>query len=126
MQIIKDLLDYVNNDKSTVPASKICDRLDQSELRVIVFNILGWLKFQKRWHKDRPLELKSEFAWCRNLRALLDDNEPMRSLFEISENQLDFRSEIDEATRESIRSIVDAGYNPKIRTSPARAAICTK
>jgi hypothetical protein len=115
VQTIRELLDFVNAGRTNGIVSDMLKTVSETELRVIAFNLLGWLKFQARWRNCRPLELNTAYSWCKNLQLLLDNSETIGQVFTISEDRVDFRSEIDEETRNMMRAAVDRGYGPTIR-----------
>jgi hypothetical protein len=116
IEIIRDILDYVNTQRVSISLTKIEEYLGQEKLRVISIKILSWLRNQNRMLKKRPLRLNMQYPWCVNLSSWLEQDEVLAKVFTISDNTCDFSDEVSETEKKAIRIMVDEGYRPKLMT----------
>ena len=114
MQIIRDLADYVESGRVSPSLADADSAIGEQQLTVVAISILEWLACQKRWRTTRPLRLSRETAWCSSLTRCLEDTSALGRVFCVSEGAMDFRPEIDESTRDAIRTLADAGYQPPL------------
>lgn len=112
--IIRELLQYVENDQTGALLQSIALELGKSDLRVVAIKLLGWIKVQARQNKPQPLELSRAFPWCERLRNVVQKSEHFSELFNIEGNILDFRAEVSQKERAQILELVNEQFNPPL------------
>jgi hypothetical protein len=115
-QIIKDIINFVNENKTPKSFFNIEEKLGKLELRLISIKLLGWIKSQHRCLKKQPLKLEKKYPWSFDLIRWLDEDKELSTLFVISEGKLDFSNKVTENERETIRAFVNSEYNPPLFT----------
>ncbi len=116
MQVIRDLLAYVNDGRVGESLAATQESIGPTGLRVVAIKVLSWLKSQNRLPTKRPLKINMEYPWCANLATLLATNTDIAVIFVLCEDAFDFRAEIAEGTRREILACVDAHYQPPLIT----------
>lgn len=112
---IKEALEFMRSGTATEIVADAIDRVGEKNVRVILAELFGWMKRQQRFNHEKPLELRSEFAWCQNLATFLESKLAMHELFEINGNQLDYQIDLDKDSRADMRELVTQGYRPTLR-----------
>ena len=113
-QIIKDIIDFVNENKTPNSFFNIEEKLGKLDLRLISIKLLGWLKSQHRCLKKRPLKLEKKYPWSNDLIRWVEEYKELSTLFVVSEGKLDFSGEVPEIERGKIRAFVNSEYNPPL------------
>ena len=114
MQIINDMLVFINKNKIPESLVKIEKTIGRNELRVVSIKILSWLKAQNRTSNKILLSMKNEYDWCKNLKRWLTDDKFLANIFYIHNNKCDFLPTVNEDIRAEIRKKVDQNYNPPL------------
>lgn len=95
--------------------------ISNEDLNVISIEILSWLKLEYKrtlWVKEgrhislKPLHLTSTYSWCNSLTELMGSDNIFSQVFEITDRNLDFKSEIEEKYMITARRIAFEKYNP--------------
>ena len=95
--------------------------ISNEDLNVISIEILSWLKLEYKrtlWAKEgrrislKPLHLISTYSWCNSLTELMGSDNIFSQLFEITDRNLDFKSEIEVEYKITARRIAFEKYNP--------------
>lgn len=95
--------------------------ISNEDLNVISIEILSWLKLEYKrtlWAKEgrrislKPLRLISTYSWCNSLTELMGSDNIFSQVFEITDRNLDFKSEIEEEYMMTARRIAFEKYNP--------------
>lgn len=95
--------------------------INNEDLNVISIEILAWLKLEYKrtlWAKEgrhislKPLHLTSTYSWCNSLTKLMGSDNIFSQVFEITDRNLDFKSEIEEEYMMTARRIAFEKYNP--------------
>lgn len=103
------LLEYYEKG---LPNSLFCclQELSPQDIRVIVIEILGWLKLERKrelWIKEgkktklKPLILNYNYMWCQKLREIVDKYTLFNQYFYIVDNRFDFSPNIAEEDRQN-------------------------
>lgn len=95
--------------------------ISNEDLNVISIEILSWLKLEYKrtlWAKEgrhislKPLHLTSTHSWCNSLTELMGSDNIFSQVFEITDRNLDFKSEIEVEYKITARKIAFEKYNP--------------
>ena len=113
---IIELLEYVQNQRLSDGLAWLHQKFGPQRLRGMAINVLDWLKSQNRLRTKLPLELNRAYPWCADLAAFLAEDKDLSLVFDIENSQFDFREDVAEELRSTIRAKVDLGYNPPLRT----------
>ena len=116
------LLQFMSNGVVADDLTEAVAAVGEKNTRVILTEILSWIKRQHRFKHEKPLELRSDFTWCQQLSSFVELVPRMSELFEIDENQLRFRNTIQGELRTAIREQVFEGYQPVLRPLVASMA----
>lgn len=114
MSIEEKLIIY---DKTGNRKLIICEdnQIENDKLSAIVRNIIDWLELEYKrtlWMKEgrktclKPMELRMQYPWCRELVELVDKEPLFKEYFFIQGNKLDFCKSISEEDKEKIREYV--------------------
>lgn len=124
MDLIDIILEYYEKGTSEIVLN--CEQeLTQKEMRVVIIEILSWLKLEHKremWIKEgkktkiKPLLLNNNDTWCENLRELVAKEVLFKEYFCINDNKLDFSPNINEENRVIARKKVFENYNPQKRS----------
>lgn len=124
MDLIDIILEYYEKGTSEIVLN--CEQeLTQKEMRVVIIEILSWLKLEHKremWIKKgkktkiKPLLLNNNDTWCENLRELVAKEVLFKEYFCINDNKLDFSPNINEENRVIARKKVFENYNPQKRS----------
>lgn len=100
-------------------------RVFPKDIRVIVIEVLGWLKLEHKrelWIKEgkkarlKPLILNYNYTWCKNLRKIVDEEVMFNQYFCIVNDKFDFSPNITEEKRKKVREKAYDFYNPQKRS----------
>lgn len=116
MEVIHDLLDYVNEGTLCESLQSGADTIGSHRLRVVAIKVLGWLKSQHRMATKCALALNRSHTWCENLEVWMQLGSPLSECFEIGEDGFDFRAEVTQDERDDIRAMVDTHHQPRLMT----------
>jgi hypothetical protein len=116
MESVHDLLDYIETGRSANWLAEIEQRIGCERLRVVVIKVLCWLKSQIRLRAKRGLDVNTAYPWCADLLGWLAPDVHLASIFTVSERIFNFREDVSEAVRNSIRDQVDKGHKPPLIT----------
>lgn len=95
--------------------------ISNEDLNVISIEILSWLKLEYKrtlWKKEgrhislKPLRLTSTYSWCNSLTELMGSDNIFSQVFEITDRNLDFKSELEEEYMMTARRTAFEKYNP--------------
>jgi hypothetical protein len=114
--IVSDLVEFVKKGRVSGALVQIEAEIGTAALRVVAIKFLGWLKSRARGAKERPLEMRNDFHWCLNLKAVLSVSAELSSAFMISCNTFDFAPSVSQSDRRKIEKFVDENYKPRIMT----------
>lgn len=115
-ECIRDLLQFFNSRTVPVSLSNAVDELGMPNVRSIAIEIFSWLKRQRRFGHEKPLELKAQFTSSREMPRFLELFSPMNQLFMIQGDSLTFRKEVSLDDRTKLRELVASEYAPVLRT----------
>jgi hypothetical protein len=118
--VIIELLDFEDDGEISSALVKVFEVLERKNIRVISMNIFDWLKRQKRFGHEKPMELKQHYTWCKEFPLMLEHWPAMNELFVIEGRQLNFRESVSADEREQIRQIVFERYQPVLMTKKIR------
>jgi hypothetical protein len=118
--VIIELLDFEDDGEISSALVKVFEVLERKNVRVISMNIFDWLKRQKRFGHEKPMELKQQYTWCKEFPLMLEHWPAMNELFVIEGRQLNFRESVSADEREQIRQIVFERYQPVLMTKKTR------
>jgi hypothetical protein len=113
---ISELLDYFNSEEPNPALATVVETLGQKNVRVIATELFSWLKRQKRFEHEKPLELKQQYAWCQELPLMLEQWPALGELFMVSAGRCDFRESVSIDQRHQIRTEAAERYQPVLRT----------
>lgn len=116
MDIISDIVTYVETNQVSTSLSDAQRSLGTQTLRDIAIEIVAWLKSQHRMKSKRSLALKTKYTWCRDLVKWMESGSPLEKWFAVSDNGFDFRIEVNSNERERIREMMDTQYQPRLMT----------
>jgi hypothetical protein len=111
-----ELLDFDSDRKISSELAKVLETWGQDNIQLISTELFNWLKRQKRFGHQKPMELKQQYTWCKELPIMLEHWPAMNELFVIEGRQLNFRERISADEREQIRQIVFERYQPVLMT----------
>lgn len=95
--------------------------ISNEDLNVISIEILSWLKLEYKrtlWKKEgrhislKPLHLTFTYSWCNSLTELMGSDNIFSQVFEITDRNLDFKSELEEEYMMTARRTAFEKYNP--------------
>jgi hypothetical protein len=118
--LIIELLDFEDDGEISSALVKVFEVLEHKNVRLISMNIFDWLKRQKRFGHEKPMELKQQYTWCKEFPLMLEHWPAMNELFVIEGRQLNFRESVSADEREQIRQIVFERYQPVLMTKRTR------
>jgi hypothetical protein len=118
--VIIELLDFEDDGEISSALVKVFEVLEHKNVRLISMNIFDWLKRQKRFGHEKPMELKQQYTWCKEFPLMLEHWPAMNELFVIEGRQLNFRESVSADEREQIRQIVFERYQPVLMTKKTR------
>ena len=116
MQVVADIIDFVNDGVVRPELALSHELLGHLELRIVSIHLLGWLKSQHRMQTKRPLDIRQGYPWQNNLRKWLQEDTRLAMLFIADECSYDFDADLAEGARSVIRALVNEGYHPPLRT----------
>jgi hypothetical protein len=123
--LIIELLDFDSDRKISSELKKVLEAWGQDNIQLISIELFNWLKRQKRFGHERPMELKQQYTWCKEFPLMLEHWPAMNELFEIKAKQLNFREDVSADEREQIRRIVFERYQPVLMTKKVRKPAMT-
>lgn len=124
IDMVDFLLEYYEKGTLNSSFSYLKDLLPK-DMRVIVINILAWLKLEHKrelWIKEgrktrlKPLILNYNYPRCQNLREIVDKEVLFNQYFCIENDNFDFSPNITEETRKKAREKAYVFYNPVKRS----------
>ena len=92
------------------------------DYNVIAIEILAWLKLEYKrllWQAEgkktklKPLRLNMQYSWCMLLSELMDSKTVFADVFEITDNNLEFKASVSDEYRLSARKSAFENYNPE-------------
>jgi hypothetical protein len=114
-----ELLDFDGDRKISSELAKVLEAWGQDNVQLISIELFNWLKRQKRFGHQKPMELK-QYTWCKEFPLMLEQWPAMNELFVIEGKQLNFRESVSADEREQIRQIVFERYQPVLMTKKTR------
>jgi hypothetical protein len=114
--LIIELLDFESNGKIGSDLAEILEAWGKDNIQLVSIELFNWLKRQKRFEHEKPMELKQRYKWCQELPLMLKYWPAMNELFIIEGRQLDFREGVSANERNQIRQIVFERYQPVLMT----------
>lgn len=123
-ELINDILQYLKGGKidSILINSELIPENQQSFYTMII-DLLSWLKLEykrsqwkreKKYIKQKPLELNMDYTWCKILEKIVLNDERFAEFFKIEDGKFDFRESVSEEIRGQARKMVFENYNPKM------------
>ena len=113
---MKDLLAFVTTRSMEGDFGRFASDVGEQSSYVVAIELLSWLKRQKKFGHEKPLDMNPNYTWCRLLPILLAADTSLSSLFELVDGQLQFKVNIPREERDRIREVADAGYRPELKT----------
>lgn len=113
---IQSIVEYVQNNNTSLLSEKLEQQFGKTALRVMLINLVSWVKRKKTFGSKKPLTLSIEINWQRNLLTLIENNYELQKIFNVREHQLDFNEEMGERAMQDIVDYVAENYNPPLRT----------
>jgi hypothetical protein len=113
---IAELLDYFDGGQPSVALENVLETLERVNVRLILMQLCDWLKRQQRFGNEKPLELRQDHVWCKDLAIMLEHWPAMNELFVIEARHLKFREGVSADQREQLRHIAVERYQPVLRT----------
>ena len=117
--IVKIFIRYLDTQ---IPFTEYVTIKDKSKLNTICFDLLSWLKLEKKrekWITEgkrtclKPMEVKREYG-CRDLLIQLVEKEPLfNELFEFNGKEFYFKDTVPGDVRSQIRADAFSMYNPQ-------------
>ena len=121
MNITEVLIEYrEKQNKDVLGFNEI--ETDNEDLNIIVIEILSWLKLEHKreiWISEakktklKGLNLNKDYSWCKLLMLLVESETILADYFEIQDNEMNFRSDIDLKLRQEARASAYELYNPE-------------
>ena len=117
---IQSLIEYLNSQDESILNMQSSIR-DKSSLNSACIELLSWLKLERKrelWIAEgrkttlKPLELNPKFEWYYSLLDLIDNNDCLKSLFDIYNMQLSFKDSVSEDIKTQLRKDAYELYNP--------------
>ena len=109
---IRELLDVFNGGEPSPALAHLIMTLGHEDVRILSMKLFGWLKSQKRFRHERPLEYRGEYHWCRDLVTAMQEWDDLGELFVMAAEGLVFTMALSAAERDTIRDLVDREYDP--------------
>jgi hypothetical protein len=113
---ISELLDYFNGKEPSPALARAVETLGEKNVRVISIELFSWLKRQQRFRHEKALELKNNYAWCKNVPIMLEKWPALGQLFIVESGRCNFRGIVSTDERDRIRSLATEQYQPVLRT----------
>lgn len=117
---IQSLIEYLNSQDESILNMQSSIR-DKSSLNSACIELLSWLKLERKrelWIAEgrkttlKPLELNPKFEWYYSLLDLIDNNDCLKSIFDIYNMQLSFKDSVSEDIKTQLRKDAYELYNP--------------
>jgi hypothetical protein len=121
---VQNLLDFVNS-RAASPGPEVAGALaaiGKLRLRLVAIKLLSWLKLQRRVRKVLPLGMDDRHEWCRDLLDLVQRQALLNGVIAIESGAVVLSSGLRQDEREELLALVDAEYQPPLRTRPPNAA----
>lgn len=124
IDIVDILLEYYNKGMSNGLIIYL-QGLSSKDIRVVVIEILGWLKLEhkrKLWMEEgkktklKPLILNYNYIWCKNLKEMVEKEPLFKQYFYIEGNEFNFLPSITEDVRKKAREKAFNYFNPQKRS----------
>lgn len=119
-QLINDIMSFISTRDISiiVKDGKNCE---YDRFVTIATEILGWLKEEhkrtlwkqeKRYVKQKPLNLNFNYPWCSQIKNLVEKNERFKQFFTIEGTSFDFSKTVTEDEKAKVRKYVYDNYKP--------------
>ena len=121
-QLIRDMLNYsqTRNLQNWLKKYPIEDDHDIDSVIVMVNRVLSWFRLgykrelwkkEKKYVKQKPLEVNLNYPWCKILKYLTDTNDNFSEYFFITDKQFDFKETVAEEERiEAMKYVYDNSH----------------
>jgi hypothetical protein len=109
-----EMIGFLGTGKTDHHLTNAQSSVGDYRLRVVVINLLNWLKRESQQTKPRALSLSSDNEWCNVLKMLIKDDAGFRSLFVLNNNSVELSPAISEAEVREITTMCAAAYNPPL------------
>jgi hypothetical protein len=114
--LIAELLDFESDRKVSSGLAEVLETWGQDNIQLVSIELFNWLKRQKRFGHEKPMELKQQYAWCKEFSLVIEHWPTMNELFVIEGRQLNFRGTVSANERDQMRQIVFERYQPVLMT----------
>ncbi len=112
---VGELLDFFQGGEPGSALGNVISALGHEDVRILSIKIFRWLKEQRRSRREKPLEYRSEYHWCRDIVTALQLWNGFADLFVMSSEGLTFSMAISSEERNAIREFVAREYQPTLR-----------
>lgn len=112
--IFQELILFVETGIPSGSLVSLTNGVKAADLRLCAMVLLEWLKTMNRCRHKEALELYKDVEWCTQVRGVMSAIPQFKTLFAVSEQQIDFAPAITPEVRDEIRAFVDKNYNPRI------------
>jgi hypothetical protein len=109
--LIIELLDFDSDRKISSELEKVLEAWGQDNIQLISIELFNWLKRQKRFGHEKPMELKQRYSWCKEFPLVLEHWPAMNELFEIEARYLRFREGVSADQRSNFGILPLSGIN---------------
>lgn len=116
IDLISNMLTSINTSNITPLLSSAQKMLGTRPLRVVMINIVDWLKLEyKRETQKRPskpLLLNYNYDWCNNVKILVESDYIFSQVFSVSEGRLYYNKCLDDNIIREARRLCFEEFNP--------------
>ena len=126
-ELIKNMLKYDSGKASMdiLLDGNYLENVDRESFNVMIIDVLSWLRLgyqrelwkkEKRYVKQKPLDINLKYPWCKILKELTETNPRFHKYFFTTDKKFDFRETVTEEERVNAMKLVYDTWSMKIIT----------
>ena len=126
-KLIADMLKYDSGKESMdiLLDGNYLENMDMESFNVMIIDVLSWLRLgyqrelwkkEKRYVKQKPLDINLKYPWCKILKELTETNPRFHKYFFTTDEKFDFRETVTEEERVNAMKLVYDTWPMKIIT----------
>ena len=125
-ELIKDRLEYskTGNSRILLEVNNLKTE-DIISFNAMIIDVLSWLRLgyqkelwkkEKRYVKQKPLDINLKYPWCKILKELTETNSSFHKYFFATDRKFDFRETVTDEERVNAMKLVYDTWSMKIIT----------
>lgn len=112
---IRNLVAYVVDGRESPGAiGEAIALLGGRDMRVVAINLLGWMGAQTRLNRRHSLRIDKDYAWCHNLKELVDTHQFLSDVIEHNRDTIMFHHSLADQDVFDASDYVNANYRPAL------------